>query len=98
VFNSQFGYAEDPQLDAWYKSEVVGQTDPKKLDATLRKVGQFIHDNYITIPVVQFPAVYAVSKQVGEWPEMKKSVWIDYAEYIKHPTPLNTFRLADRAP
>jgi peptide/nickel transport system substrate-binding protein len=85
----------------WYTSEELttsidnyeAELDIQKRDAALAKVLNYLYNEYTTIPIVMgSPAWASRDAVVGEWP-MSTGDKSHNFEYIRHPKPLNTWRL-----
>jgi len=58
-----------------------------------KQVNQIFRDNYLSVPIVVVPYLFASNpKVVGNWPRSTSSYYYNY-EYAQHATPLNTFQL-----
>ena len=60
-------HAEAPGLDK-LAAELLNETDPDKEAELIRKMGQFLYDEYMTVPIAYTSIIYGVSKKVGDWP------------------------------
>jgi ABC-type transport system substrate-binding protein len=49
-------------------AELLNETDPDKEAELIRKMGQFLYDEYMTVPIAYTSIIYGVSKKVGDWP------------------------------
>jgi peptide/nickel transport system substrate-binding protein len=68
--------------------------DWEKRNAIWREIAQYMRDDYVSIPISAADALWATSKKVGKWgvreiPRNRPRYWT----YIRHPKPLNTWRL-----
>ena len=72
--------------------KLTAEMDWQKRDAIWREICSYERDNYINVFLVIANQVWAVSKEVGEWPAnitIKPSNFV----YIRHAKPLDTWRL-----
>ena len=84
-------YCDDKLMGLVNKYE--GELDPQKREAFLEELRDY-HSNYkVTIPLIlAFPVWAWKADKVGEWPKTPIDK-IHLFEYIRHPKPLNTWRL-----
>ena len=69
------------------------ELDLQKRAGALAKVRDYFYKEWTTIPIVMASPVWAFRNSVvGEWPR-SKSDKSHHFEYIRHPKPLNTWRL-----
>jgi ABC-type transport system substrate-binding protein len=74
-------------------SDYDGEGDMKKRDAKLRKVGDYLYKNWVTIPVIQTGSVWAYNNEVISEPPIQMVDKDHHLSYIRHAKPLNTWRL-----
>ncbi len=85
------------EADIWTPmcQEALAEFDLEKRSEMYKEICQFVVDSYTTIPLLQVPyLVVKNNKTVGEWTPNSSSYYYNF-EYIRHPEPLNTFRLFD---
>lgn len=85
-------YFQDPELITAlndYEQEV----DLAKRTAKLAKVRDWTYKHWITIPLIQSFTEWAYNREVvGYWPDEMAQAY-ERMDYIRHPKPVNTFRL-----
>ena len=60
-----YAYGGYPDIDGLYR-EQAAELDPKKREATLRRIQQLMHDKAMFLPVWQFVVLQGVGPRVGE--------------------------------
>jgi peptide/nickel transport system substrate-binding protein len=61
-------YTHDPNIDSLVQQLVAAQSDTQATGALTQQVDQYIHDHYLTIPLIQLGSFYAVkSASIPQW-------------------------------
>jgi len=60
-----YAYGSYPDIDGLYR-EQVNELDPKKREATLRRIQQLVHDKAMFLPIWQFVVLHGVGPRVAE--------------------------------
>lgn len=74
---------------------ILAEPDLEKRIPIYKELAKWNRDHYNTVGLFYIPTCYVLSnKTVGEW-QRNTAPYYQNWEYIRHATPLNTFRLFD---
>ena len=90
---SRWPVYESYELDELVENYLAAPSAEEKVRVA-RQMTQLMYDEYVDVPLMARNTVYAKNDdKVGEWITIKGNHRVLNYEYIRHPTPLGTFRL-----